>query len=264
MIFRSEFYAEQILDKDIEHDHRHISRVISICWKSLVEEERQHYFRRAAEEKAQHKLMYPDYRFRPTCRKGPVQRRNVKRNGTKDKQRCETLAKLITEGKKGNELKDAIKAFDAAMCLGVEVNDETHEKYKVTVFEAEKPAAMRSSARPASIFRSPLLPQPPPQTSSDVPSEFLTFDRAVDQRPKMVDEQDPFTCQVRGLVAIFRHDPDNYAVLPNDACTAACVRYIVRGLPKRAFVPQPTRRSLLGTFIAPILSPLRSHLVQSM
>lgn len=237
MIFRSEFYAEQIVDKDIEHDHRHISRVISICWKSLADEERQYYFQRAAEEKAQHKLMYPDYRFRPNYRKEPAQRRNVKRNGIQDKRRCEALAKLITEGKKGSELKDAIKAFDAAVSLGVEVKDETHDKYNATVFEAENPALMCSFAGSDPIFRSPLLPQRSPHSPSDVPPELLTFDQATGQRLKMADEQaQRFTCQVSLVVAIAHHQSDSYTELPNDAHAAVCVQYIVRSPSIRFFL----------------------------
>lgn len=113
MIFRSDFYNRRTIDATIEHDHRHISRIIGCCWRKLGKEEKRSYKERAQEEADLHKLKYPDYRFQPVHRKLPVQRRNVKRNGAKDKIRCQGIADFIAQGKSGSELHTAIKELDA-------------------------------------------------------------------------------------------------------------------------------------------------------
>ena len=160
MIYRSEFYANQILDSGIEHDHRHISRVISLCWKSLGEDKQKLWYAKAAEEKRQHQLLHPDYRFRPKYRKQPIQRRNVKRNGPKDMKRCEALAQLITEGKKGNELKAAIDAFDAILETQVdEQGEDTYKDCKMAALQPDKGAATSPTlAVSGTILHCPLLP----------------------------------------------------------------------------------------------------------
>lgn len=60
------------IDATIEHDHRHISRIIGCCWRRLSKEEHKLYKERAQEEADLHKLKYPDYRFQPVHWKLPA------------------------------------------------------------------------------------------------------------------------------------------------------------------------------------------------
>jgi hypothetical protein len=115
MIFRSEFYAEQKIIGRIEHDHRHISRIVAHCWNSLSPSEKKVWQEKALEEKAEHALKYPDYRFKPLARTRKVVKRKVKRNSAAELDRCRKVAELLLEGKQGQELEVAIKSIDDAM-----------------------------------------------------------------------------------------------------------------------------------------------------
>ncbi|KAG2023197.1 specific transcriptional repressor [Coprinopsis cinerea AmutBmut pab1-1] len=109
MIFRSAFWAEAKITRDVEHDHRHISRIIGHCWNKMSEEEKNVWRRKADEEKIEHEKKYPGYRFCPIQRTKKPIKRKVKRNGEEDLIRCERLADLLLAGKQGDELSDAIK-----------------------------------------------------------------------------------------------------------------------------------------------------------
>ncbi|KAH7930599.1 HMG-box, partial [Leucogyrophana mollusca] len=65
MLFRSAFAAAQKITTNIEHDSRHITRIIAHCWNRLSESEKQVWRDKAAAEKALHALRYPNYRFTP-------------------------------------------------------------------------------------------------------------------------------------------------------------------------------------------------------
>ncbi|SNX84442.1 related to pheromone response factor Prf1 [Melanopsichium pennsylvanicum] len=102
IIFRSHTVSQKLIPKEVEHDHRNISRIIAHMWKSLSPEERAHYERIAREEKERHKQLHPDYRYQPTTRRNAVCKRKVKKleNGEDE---CQEIADIIlkAQGKEG-------------------------------------------------------------------------------------------------------------------------------------------------------------------
>ncbi|KAG8220150.1 hypothetical protein J3R82DRAFT_1177 [Butyriboletus roseoflavus] len=149
MLFRSAFAAAQKISAKIEHDNRHITRVIAHCWNRLSDAEKQVWRDKAAAEKAQHAERYPNYRFSPMGRANRPVKRNVRRNSAKDVKRCEKLAELVMAGKHGQELESALEKFDNEHHPTEHpLNDNTR---------VDKP----SDVPP---FRSPLLP--PTETAS--------------------------------------------------------------------------------------------------
>lgn len=115
MIFRSEFWATAKISKTVEHDHRHISRIIGHCWNQLSEGEKTVWRRRAEQEKIEHQIKYPDYRFSPNVRTKRVVKRNVKRNGEDEMLRCKKVAELLLAGKAGKELDNAVQSIDLSL-----------------------------------------------------------------------------------------------------------------------------------------------------
>ena len=114
MIYRSTVWAQQKIPTGIERDHRHISRIIGHCWNSLPEEEKRIWRAKAEEEKQEHLRKYPGYRYSPITRKDKPVKRNVNRNGEKDKQRCKKVAELLLSGTEGLALESAVKVLDAS------------------------------------------------------------------------------------------------------------------------------------------------------
>ncbi|KAI0662385.1 high mobility group box domain-containing protein, partial [Cubamyces menziesii] len=64
MIFRSA-YCANVKESQVEHDHRMISKILGEVWQNLEKEKKEYYQRLAAEEKAAHRTLYPNYRFSP-------------------------------------------------------------------------------------------------------------------------------------------------------------------------------------------------------
>ena len=114
MIYRSTVWAQQKIPTGIEHDHRHISRIIGHCWNNLPEEEKGIWRAKAEEEKQEHLRKYPGYRYSPIARTNKPIKRNVNRNGEKDKQRCKKVAELLLSGAEGSALENAMKGLDAS------------------------------------------------------------------------------------------------------------------------------------------------------
>ncbi|THH13994.1 hypothetical protein EW146_g6289 [Bondarzewia mesenterica] len=108
----------------------------------MPHEERQFWHGKAKAAQAEHKRKFPDYAFRPLHlkAKGTQDKRKVREVGPKDMKRCEKIAELLVEGKKGADLKAAIEEFD-----------RYHVPPVVTRFEAPLTARMyrRSSSEPA-------------------------------------------------------------------------------------------------------------------
>ncbi|KAJ6573972.1 hypothetical protein DFH09DRAFT_384471 [Mycena vulgaris] len=112
MIFRSEFWAKQKISKNVEVDHRHISRIVGILWNELSEEGKKDFRIKAELEKLEHQRLYPTYRFTPTVRAQKPLKRKVQRNGAKDLNRCREVAGLLMAGKQGDELEQAVMTLD--------------------------------------------------------------------------------------------------------------------------------------------------------
>ncbi|XP_006454548.1 hypothetical protein AGABI2DRAFT_176060 [Agaricus bisporus var. bisporus H97] len=195
MLFRSAFHRERRLLKSVEKDHRHISRIIGLCWAELSEAEKDVWRQKAELEKQQHALAYPDYRFKPTPRTKQPVKRNVNRNSDKEIERCRKIAKLIQTGKSGEELTHAVKRMDDEMPStslgGSMASDECEEKMRKRQAISDRTLAsvpshpmgpqfastqqqptryMSIDEHPRPPFRSPLLPLSAlPQTSSKRP-----------------------------------------------------------------------------------------------
>lgn len=102
IIFRSHTVSQKLIPKEVENDHRNISRIIAHMWKSLAPEDRAHYEQIAKEEKEKHKQLFPNYRYQPATRRTGVSKRNVKKleNGEEE---CQEIADIIlkAQGKDG-------------------------------------------------------------------------------------------------------------------------------------------------------------------
>ncbi|THH17100.1 hypothetical protein EW146_g3653 [Bondarzewia mesenterica] len=81
------------------------------CWRSLPLEEKRVWEIKAKHAKAEHKVMYPNYRFRPVHNKNKEKKVKVPLP-VEDEQRCEDVAQLLLEGMKGDELAAAVKRLD--------------------------------------------------------------------------------------------------------------------------------------------------------
>ena len=80
-------------------------------WRKEPATVRQHYKNMAAREKEEHARLYPHYRFTPQARAVPPKKRNVKRNGETDRQRCKLIADLLNKGDNA-KLKETVAEFD--------------------------------------------------------------------------------------------------------------------------------------------------------
>jgi hypothetical protein len=115
ILFRSSFIKSQHVSTEVETNHSTLSKIIGITWQSLPEQERQIWHQKAKEALEEHKRKFPKYAFRPvqTKSKGAVsEKRKVREVEPKDIKRCEKIAQLLVEGKKGPELENAIQEFD--------------------------------------------------------------------------------------------------------------------------------------------------------
>ncbi|KAL9548298.1 hypothetical protein MBANPS3_005740 [Mucor bainieri] len=69
MIFRMEHQAS-VSKKHPGATRQIISKILSTKWRGLTPEERQEYGKKALAAKEEHKLLYPDYKYRPRRREG--------------------------------------------------------------------------------------------------------------------------------------------------------------------------------------------------
>lgn len=175
MLFRSAFAAAQKISTNIEHDNRHITRIIAHCWNRLSEADKQVWRDKAAAEKAQHTAKYPNYRFSPVGRARKPVKRNVRRNGMEDKKRCEKVAELLLAGKKGSELEIAVKQIDVS--LSIEASERTRKEASVAAeMSPDNWKASQGDSDDGEIqpFLSPLLPPAEPRS---LPAEPVVHDQ---------------------------------------------------------------------------------------
>lgn len=139
ILFRSSFIKSQHVSTEVETNHSTLSKIIGLTWQNLPNEERQVWHGKAKAALEDHKKRFPSYAFRPahTRGKGGTEKRKVREVGLKDVKRCEKIAELLVEGKKGEELDAAIQEFD-----------RTHVPEIVTRFEA--PLTVRTYRRSSS------------------------------------------------------------------------------------------------------------------
>lgn len=200
MIFRSEFWAGEKISRTVEHDHRHISRIIGHCWNQLPEAEKDKWREKAEQEKLDHIMKYPGYRFSPSVRTKKVVKRKVKRNSEEELMRCKQVAELLLAGKHGVELDSAVRSMKPPLddTVSKQENDRVRRSSRSRA-SSPKDGGVRSPTVESSgnphpvdyldipVFRSPLLPpaethrippqHQPPSVSIIVtpPSILLTF-----------------------------------------------------------------------------------------
>ncbi|KAI0932757.1 hypothetical protein AcW2_001287 [Taiwanofungus camphoratus] len=171
MLFRA-FLCANLQQARVEHDNRHISRIVGHAWKQLPEDKKKEWYKRAATEKEKHAKLHPGYRFSPVSRAEKPKKRRVKRNGQRDLARCEKVAELLLEGKGGQELEQEVKKIDASLDAAAQAENPQNGTsdpgdYTTIVFDSKTwncPAtapttivnAQESNSAPP--FRSPLLP----------------------------------------------------------------------------------------------------------
>jgi hypothetical protein len=83
-----------------------------MTWQNLPNGERQAWHIKAKEAQEEHKRRWPQYSFRPVTNKAQKKKRRVRETEPKDIKRCEKIVELLCNGKKGDELKHAVKDFD--------------------------------------------------------------------------------------------------------------------------------------------------------
>ena len=81
------------------------------CWRALPLEEKRVWEIKAKHAKAEHKQMYPNYRFRPVHNKSKEKKPKTI-IPAEDERRCEDVAQLLLEGMKGEELAAAVERLD--------------------------------------------------------------------------------------------------------------------------------------------------------
>ena len=94
ILFRSHAVATNLVPKEVERDHRNISRIISHMWRSLGKEERAMWEAQAQVEKERHRREHPDYKYRPGSRRTNISRRNVRKLSSTERE-CEHIADVI-------------------------------------------------------------------------------------------------------------------------------------------------------------------------
>ncbi|KAJ6610461.1 hypothetical protein B0H10DRAFT_1953819 [Mycena sp. CBHHK59/15] len=170
ILFRSSFIKSQRVSTEVETNHSTLSKIIGMTWKNLPDEERQIWRHKAMDAVAEHKRNFPTYAFRPKHNRSkkdadtadgtrPKAKKKM-REVYQDPRRCEKIAELLAEGKKGAELDKAIQEFD-----------KHHVPEIVTRFEA--PITARAYRRSSSVpvpnteeSRGFLLPSSPMSSDS--------------------------------------------------------------------------------------------------
>lgn len=113
MLFRANFVRQKHVPGSIETNHGSLSKIIGNCWKALPDQEKKVWEARAKKAKAEHKEMYPNYRFKPVHNKNKNKNKKDKTPlDEPDERRCEEVAQLLLEGKKGDELAAAVRRLD--------------------------------------------------------------------------------------------------------------------------------------------------------
>ncbi|KAI0823465.1 hypothetical protein BC628DRAFT_1420781 [Trametes gibbosa] len=135
MLFRANFVRQKHVPGSIETNHGSLSKIIGNCWRALPLDEKKYWEVEAKKAKAAHKERYPHYRFRPVHNKKKkadaaasavdtdVDAESIIRRRDKlpilpaEEERCEAVAQFLLEGKKGEELAEAVRQLDMARAL---------------------------------------------------------------------------------------------------------------------------------------------------
>lgn len=157
ILFRSSFIKNQHVSSDVETNHSTLSKIIGLTWQNLPPEERQIWHAKAKIALEEHKRKFPQYTFRPlhTKGKGAAEKRKVREVGPKDLKRCEKIAELLVEGKKGAELDAAIAEFDRHHVPQIVTRFETPITARTYRRSSSAPAPDTEHSKPVFLPSSP-------------------------------------------------------------------------------------------------------------
>ncbi|CAA7261223.1 unnamed protein product [Cyclocybe aegerita] len=124
MLFRADFVRQKHVPGSIETNHGSLSKIIGNCWRQLPLEEKRVWEVKAKQEKANHKAMFPNYRFRPVHNKNKNKdgsagstststgKKEKPQQTVEEELRCDQVALLLLNGMKGEELAQAVRSLD--------------------------------------------------------------------------------------------------------------------------------------------------------
>ncbi|KAH9930182.1 hypothetical protein B0H21DRAFT_761696 [Amylocystis lapponica] len=122
MLFRADFVHQKHVPGSIETSHGSLSKIIGNCWHALPLEQKKVWEDMAKRAKAEHREMYPDYRFKPVHNKNKPKAdkagapKRVEKapplSSPTEERRCEEVTQLLLEGMKGEELAQAVRMLD--------------------------------------------------------------------------------------------------------------------------------------------------------
>lgn len=150
-----------------------------MCWKALPEEERQVWKEKARRAMEEHKRLYPSYRYNPRDQQNRTQsagraKRKVKEisGPPPDPERIQEIARMLVEGKKGDDLEHAVNQFDE--------NVKVHSPERARpVIQARFDAPMTESTFRR---RSTSLPPPPKDEESAPRSPVQTKPKKISRK----------------------------------------------------------------------------------
>lgn len=170
MLFRADFVRQKHIPGSIETSHVSLSKIIGECyrllcwvltsdpvragniWRALPLEEKERWWAQARRAKAEHKIMYPDYKFKPVHNKNKKKAKDAKPEPTPvsedDDLRADVVAQLMLEGKKGDELVAAVRGWESSAgadtSFGFE-QPEASSSSQLPLFEMAQPEASGSN-----------------------------------------------------------------------------------------------------------------------
>ncbi|KAG9033048.1 hypothetical protein FRB95_000633 [Tulasnella sp. JGI-2019a] len=78
ILFRTDFVQSKKMTKEVESDHRNISKIVGQIWRALPLDQKKQWHEKAQYEKERHSALHPGYKYAPTTRREPPIRRHVK------------------------------------------------------------------------------------------------------------------------------------------------------------------------------------------
>ncbi|KAL5501234.1 hypothetical protein ACEPAH_9621 [Sanghuangporus vaninii] len=119
ILFRTDFVAQGRIPSSLESHSQNLSRIAGAVWRSMSEDEKAPWKRKAVEVKEEHKRMFPKYEYHPTDSHALRGRRKVvKGRGERElreaMRKCKVVAQLVKDGAQGEELEKAIEEMEEA------------------------------------------------------------------------------------------------------------------------------------------------------
>ena len=188
MLFRANFVRQKHVPGSIETNHGSLSKIIGNIWRGLKLEEKKYWENMAKKAKAAHRERYPNYRFRPVHKKknkgnlnatddasAADKRRDRLPPQPEDEERCEVVAQLLLEGKKGAELAEAMRQIEHDRAMGSRPESAeppffpAYAQPQLPLYMQRRsssvppPSTLYNAANPIALPTLPFLVQPTPQ-----------------------------------------------------------------------------------------------------